>query len=118
MIGNANRHVIGRIKRRLQFCNFILAHKSVIDEQAGELAANGSVNQNSRHGGIDTATECTDDFALAHLVSYLCDGLINEGTHGPSWLAMTNVTRKVLEYSQAMLCVNDFWVKLNAEELL
>ena len=56
---------------------------AVIDEHAGELVADGLVDQHGRDRGIDAAGEAADHLALADLGADLGDLLLAEGAHGP-----------------------------------
>ena len=58
-------------------------HQAGVDEDAGELLADGLVNQHRGHRAIDAAGKAADHAALAHLGADALDGLVLEPGHGP-----------------------------------
>jgi hypothetical protein len=48
---------------------FVFAQDAVVDEDAGELAADGLVDEHGGDGGIDAAGETADDVARADLLA-------------------------------------------------
>ena len=57
--------------------------QSVVDEDAGELLADGLVDQHRRDRGIDAARQAADHLAASDLGADLLDRLLLEGAHGP-----------------------------------
>jgi hypothetical protein len=47
----------------------VQAQQAVVDEHAGELVADGAVDQRRRHAGIDAAGQAEDDLLVAHLLA-------------------------------------------------
>ena len=56
----------------LHLLHLVLAHEAVVHEDAGQLGADGLVQQQGRHAGVHTAAEAQHHGALPHLVP---DGL-------------------------------------------
>src|SRR5690606_27730186 len=59
------------------------AHKAMIDIDAGELIADGFVDEHGCNRGIDAAGETADHAAGADLFADLVDHLLTVGLHGP-----------------------------------
>ncbi len=90
------------------------AEEAVVDENAGQLVADGAVEQNGGHGGIDPAAESEDDALLPHPLANLGAGLLDERAHRPILLATADIVDKVLENRPAPRRVRDLRVKLQA----
>ena len=56
---------------------------AIVYKDAGQLLANGLVNECRRHAGIDTTAQAENDFFLANLDSNLLDGLLDIAAHRP-----------------------------------
>ena len=69
---------------------FACSEHSVIDKNAGELFAYGFVQKNCRNRGIHAAGKPQDDSVLSHLLTDFFHGMVNEGFHGPGFLAAAN----------------------------
>ena len=65
------------------FVRLALPQQAVIDENAGQLVANGFVNQDGSNGRIDAARQTADDFLVANLRADRLDRLLAVGTHRP-----------------------------------
>jgi hypothetical protein len=61
----------------------VLPHQAMIDEDAGQLLADGFMDEDRSDGGIDTAGEAANHPALADLVANAVDRLLAEGGHRP-----------------------------------
>jgi hypothetical protein len=90
------------------------AQQPVVDEDAGELVADGLVNQDGRDGGIDAARQAADDAALADLGADAFDGLGAEGRHRPFGLAARDAVGEGLEKVSAMRRVHHLGVEHGA----
>ncbi len=49
----------------------ILAEQAVVDEDTGEVLADGAMQKDSGHGGVDTAREAKDYTILTNLAADL-----------------------------------------------
>src|SRR5215217_7997111 len=58
-------------------------HQAVIHINAGELVADGFVNENGSHGGIHTTGEAADHALCANLFADLADHFGAVGSHRP-----------------------------------
>jgi hypothetical protein len=48
---------------------FVQAQQAVVDEDAGQLVADGAVDQRRGHAGVDAARQAQDDLFVAHLLA-------------------------------------------------
>ena len=92
------------------------AQHAVIDENAGELVADGLVNQRRRDARIHTAAQAQNDLFLADLGANLLDGLFDVIPHRPLLAAAANLVDKIGDDFPAARRVDDFGMKLEAEK--
>ena len=71
------------------------AQHAVVHKNAGQLLADGLVNQRRRHAGIDAPAQAEDHFFLADLSADILDGLIDIAAHRPLAAAATNLVYEV-----------------------
>jgi hypothetical protein len=59
------------------------AQQAVVDEDAGELVADGPVQQRGDHGGVDAAGEAEQHLVVADLLAHPRDGVVDDvaGVH-------------------------------------
>ena len=74
------------------------AHEALVNEHAGELIANGLVQQEGEGGGIDTTGEGQQDTLISHLGPHISHGLIDESRRGPVGFALTNVINEIAQH--------------------
>src|SRR5436190_21283808 len=91
---------------------FPAAEHAVVDEDAGELVADGFVNERRRHAGIDAAAEAEDHAFVADLRADLFDGLLDVAAHRPAFAAAADVVDEVRDDLLAPRRVGDFGMKL------
>src|SRR5262245_44422758 len=89
----------------------------MVNEDAGQLLANGLVDENCGHRAVDAAREATNDLIKADLFLDAVDGLFLEGGHGPVAMAATDVDDEVFQESGAIRGVHHLEMKLGAVEL-
>ena len=92
------------------------AQEAVVDEDAGELVADGAVDEGGGDGGVDAAGERADDAAVADLLADAEDGVGDEVAGGPVAAAAADAEEEVLEELLAVGRVHDLGVELEAEE--
>ena len=71
------------------------AQHAVVHKDAGQLLADGLVNERRRHAGIHTAAQAEDHFFLADLDSDLLDGLLDIAAHRPLAAAAADFAHEV-----------------------
>ncbi len=54
------------------------AQQAVVHEDAGELVADGPVQQGGDHGGVDAAGQAEQDLVVADLAADLRDGVLDD----------------------------------------
>ena len=54
------------------------AQQAVVDEDAGELVADGAVDQGGGHRGVDAAGKAEDDMVAADLLADAGDGVLDD----------------------------------------
>jgi hypothetical protein len=86
----------------------------LVDEHAGELVANGLVQQESQGGTIHPAGESQQHLLVAHLGANLSDGLLQKSLRGPGGLAAADVIDKIAHQESAALGVGHLGVKLHS----
>ena len=100
-------------KVTLDLRTFIHAEKSGIDKDTGQLCADCLVDQCGNDNGVDATGEATDDLFVADLLTDCCDGIVDEGAHGPETLGTTNVVEEVTEHIHSPRSVGNFNVNLS-----
>lgn len=95
---------------------FVLAQQAVIDEDAGELIADGAVDERGSDRGIHATREAKDDFFIADLSTDFFDGFGNVVGHDPVGGRAADVTHKALQDLVSKGGVRDFGVELHAVE--
>ena len=114
-VNHAHAQVAG--KHVHHHLTFVLAQQAVIDEDTGELVADGAVNQRGGHGGIDAARQTQNHFVAADLLADFGHGFVDVVGHRPAWFGIANVQHKAVEQGAALLGVGYFGVELDAVKL-
>ena len=86
----------------------------MVDEHAGELLANGAVDERGGDAGIDAAGQAEDDFFVADLFADAGDGFFEVVGHRPVVPAAADFVHKAREDGFALQGVGDFGMKLYA----
>src|SRR5213594_1758107 len=97
---------------------FAGAEQPVVDENAGELVADGLVQERGGEARIHAARQAEQDALRADLGADGLDGLVDVAAHGPFLPAAADAVDKVAEDFLAARRVRDFGMKLDAEEFL
>ena len=74
---------------------FLGAQHAVVDEDAGELLADGLVNQSRSNAGVNASTQAKDHLVLADLLADFFHGLINVVAHCPFAATATNLVNEI-----------------------
>ena len=93
---------------------FIQAQQAVIDKHAGELIANGAVNERRRHRRIHAAGKTQNHLIIADLRANLLDRFLNIIRHRPAWPRLANIQNKTIKQRLALLRMRNLRMKLNA----
>ena len=88
----------------------------VVDEDARELIAHGTVHQRRRHRGVDAAGKRADHLAVADAAADVLHRLVDEVARGPVRLQSRHVEDEVADDLLALRRVDDLRVELQADE--
>ena len=92
------------------------AQQAVVDENAGELVADGLVQQRRRDAGIHAAAQAENHLFLADLRADFLDGLLDVIAHRPVLAAAADAVDEIGNDFPAARRVDDFGMKLQAEK--
>ena len=81
---------------------FVFPEEAVVHENAGELRADGFIQQHGGHGGIHPAAKTQDHFFPANPAPEILNGGFNERIRGPVSLAAADIQRKVGKHLRAL----------------
>ncbi len=79
------RNIVRAAKQRDDLLRLALAQQPVIDEDAGELIADGLMDQHGGNSGVDAAGQSADHLRLADLSANLADHRFAEGAPSSSF---------------------------------
>ena len=96
---------------------FVQAQQAVVDENAGQLVADGAVDQRCGNARIDAAGQTEDDFLVTDLLADRLDGFGDVVAHHPVGAATADAMHEAFEQRAALLGVGDFGVELDGVEL-
>ena len=103
---------------RFDFIALVLAKEAVVHEDAGQLFADRLGQEDRRDGGVDTAGQREEDFAVPDLLADGCHLGLDEGVHDPVALAAAGVADEGADDLGALFRVHDFRVELYRIEAL
>ena len=89
----------------------------MVDEHAGELVADGAVDERGGHGGIHAAGQAQNHFVAADLFADFGHGFVDVVRHGPARLCAADVEHEAVDEGAALFGVGDFGVELDAVEV-
>ena len=101
-------------KGRLHLLPLAFAQQAVVDEDTGELVAQGLVQQHRRHRRIDPAGETQDHVLVADLLADLLFFLLDERGGRPIALSAADAMGEVFQNLAAMIGMDDLGVELHA----
>src|SRR2546425_1011671 len=94
----------------------VQAQEAVVDEDAGELLADGAVDERRGDRGIDAAGETEDHLVAAHLAFYFLDRFRYIVRHAPVAAAVADLAHEAPEDLRALARVRHFGVELHRIE--
>ena len=92
------------------------AHQPGVDEDTGELLADGLVDQRRRHGRVHTAAQRAQDPRRAHLSLHRGHLLLDDRDMGPARETPAGVEEEALEHLAAPLGVDHLGMELHPED--
>ncbi|MNN08968.1 hypothetical protein D3C81_1218370 [compost metagenome] len=93
---------------------FVQAQQAVVDEHAGQLVADGLVQQRGNYRGVNTAGQAEQDVVGADLGANLGDGVFSNLRRRPQGFAAADVEDEARQDATALLGVGHFRVELHA----
>ena len=94
-----------------------LAQQAVVDEDAGELVADGALHDRGGDGGVDTAGQPAQHPLVADLLAYAGDGLLGDRGRLPGRADSGDLVEERRQHPLAVLGVQHLRVPLHAGEL-
>jgi hypothetical protein len=91
----------------------VAAQHPVVDEEAGELIADGAVHEGRRHGRVDPAAQPADHTGAAHLGADTRRRLLDEVLHRPVGARAADAQDEVLQQLAPARRVDDLGMELN-----
>ena len=88
--------------------------QAVVDEDAGQLIADGAVHERGGDGRVDATAERADDLAVADLPTQGVDGHLDERRSAPGSGATADVDEEVAQDVATQRGVRDLGVELDA----
>ena len=92
---------------------FVQAQQAVVHEHAGQLVADGAVDQCSSHGRVHAAGQAQNHFFVTDLLADLGHGFFDVVAHDPVCLRAADVEHKAVKQGLALHGVRDFGVELH-----
>ncbi len=92
---------------------FMKAQQAVVNEHAGQLVADGAVDERGGHAGIDAAGQAKNHFLVAHLLADLGNRFFDVILHHPVGLRAADVPHEAREQRHALHGVRDLGVELH-----
>ncbi|MDT4821147.1 hypothetical protein FQZ97_543100 [compost metagenome] len=114
-VDDLHAHVLGEGLHNL--LAFIQAQQAVVDEHAGELVADGLVDQRGGNRRIDAARQAQDHLFVADLFADARDGFGHVVGHVPVAFAAADFVHEAGQHGLALDGVRDFGVELHGVEL-
>ena len=96
----------------------ILAQQAVVYENAGQVLADGTVQQHGGNGRIHATAQTQNDAVVTNLLLQLRHRGVHKRCRTPRLVATTGFHDEVLQHLRAVFRVEHFWVELHAPRLL
>ena len=110
-------NVVGIAEQAHHLFGLAGAHQAVVDEDAGELGADGLVDEHRRHGAVDAARQAADDALEADLSLDVVDRLVAERGHGPVAAAAADLDDEIAVEPRTVRRVHHLGVELQPVDL-
>ena len=92
------------------------AQQPSIDKNAGQLIADGTVNQGGHDCRVNPSGESADDLACPYLILDPLYALDNKAARGPSTTTATDLIEKVLQNILTLGCMSYLRMELQADD--
>ena len=107
------RHLEGVAEGGDHLLALALAHQAVVDEHAGQLVADGAVDEQRGDRGVDAAGEPADHAAVADLGADAGDLLVDDRRRAPAAVGAADVLEEGRQDLLAVRRVGDLGVELD-----
>ena len=111
---DADAHALGVVV--LDLLALAGAQQAVVDEDAGELVADGAVDEGGGHGGVHSPAQAADDVGVAHLLADAGHLLVDDVVRRPGGRQSRLLVQEVDQGGLPMLGVEDLGVPLQPVE--
>ena len=95
---------------------FAETQQAVVNKNAGELVADGAVDQGGGNRGIHAAGQAKDDFVAADLGADIGNGFVDVVRHRPAGARTADVEDEAIQQRPPLFGVGHFGVELDAVE--
>ena len=92
----------------------VLAQQAVVNENAGQLLADGLSQHGCADAGINAAGQGAEHLAVADLLAQGLDAVLHEGVHLPGTGAAADIVHEVVQHLGAVIGVQHFGMELHA----
>ena len=93
---------------------FVQTQQAVVDEHAGELIADGLVQQGGNDGRIDAAGQAQQDLAATNFLAHARDGVVDDLAGRPARSAAAEIMHEARQDACALGGVGDLGMELHA----
>ena len=100
----------------LDFFALVLAEQAVVNENAGELIADGTRQQRRNHTGIHPSGKPENHALVTHQLANMCNRLVDDVGRGPETFAAADGPGEVADDVRTQLRMGDLGMKLHAVE--
>jgi len=100
----------------LDFSALTGAQQAVVDEDAGQLVADRTMDQRRGDARVHATRQPADDPAVTDLLADPLDGVFDEGIHRPAGASAADAERKIPQHRGSAVGVYDLRVKLNSPD--
>ena len=97
---------------------FIQTQQPVIHKDAGQVFADGAVQQHGGDGGIHAAGQAEDHLIVANLLTNALNSIVDNFGRGPQRFTLADIAYETLQHAQTLTGMGDFRVELYAVEAL
>ena len=106
-------HIEQACERPFDEVALVLAHEPLVDENAGQLLADGTAEKSCGDGGVDSARKAEDHVFVADLFAQRGDGVFDKIVHNPVARAAADLIEEVVQHPVAELGVGDLGMELD-----
>ncbi|MNS31619.1 hypothetical protein D3C72_636770 [compost metagenome] len=95
---------------------FVQAQQTIVHEDAGQVFADGTVQQHRGHGGVNATGQAEDHFIVADLFADTLNGIVDDFRWGPQRFTLADIANEAVQHTHTLTGVGHFRVELHAVE--